>query len=92
MEYQFDIIHILIGLFGCLLIINSILVIFSNKYFQFFSKVYFIEPASEGGKNNAIEKIKSEKNSQRYGLSIVSIILGLIAIHWSLGGHFSLFW
>lgn len=89
---QINLLHKIIGVLGVLLIINAILIMVFPKYYLFFSRSFFIESATDIGKNEAREKIKKDEKSQRYILGFVAILLGTIAIHWALGGHFSLLW
>ncbi|OGF69650.1 hypothetical protein A3H65_04330 [Candidatus Giovannonibacteria bacterium RIFCSPLOWO2_02_FULL_45_14] len=76
--------RLILGSLGFALIINSIAIVLSSKYYSLFSKVYFIEPASEKGREKAKKNIETEKNAQRYGLSVICIGLGLTAMLWSL--------
>lgn len=78
-----DWIQIIVGVFGLGLIINAIIILVSSKYYSFFSRTYFIEPASEPGKEKVKKKIDEEKNAQRYGLSIICIGLGVTGVSWS---------
>lgn len=78
--------NILVMLIGALLIVNAVGIVFSSKYYSFFSRVYFIEPGSESGKERAKKVIHGQEYiAQRYGLSIVSIALGLVIVSWSVG-------
>ncbi len=77
-------INIVVGIFGIGLIIHSIAISKSAKYYSFFSKTYFIEPVSKEGKEKVDLIIRGkEQSAQRYGLSVMCLGLGVIATLWS---------
>jgi hypothetical protein len=83
--FQIDLLHAVIGLFGLVLILNATFIIFSSKYYSYFTKSLFIEPISSEGRENFNLYLEKEKDAQRYGLSAVSILMGVIAIAWTFG-------
>lgn len=88
---EIDITHLLVGVFGIFLIVNALLTILSRKYFSFFKKSFFIEPVSQRGREKFNEFLNKEENSQRYFLSIVTIVLGIVAIAWMFGINLTYF-
>jgi hypothetical protein len=77
--------HIIVGIFGCLLIINSILIMASDKYLSFLSKSFLIEPASNSQKEKVRSFVKKNTEEDRYVISFICLGLGLVAILWSFG-------
>ncbi len=75
----------MLEIFGIVLIINSLLIIFSKKYFLFLNRIFFIENASDAQKRRVEEFVDNNKNSDRPVVFVASLGLGIISLAWSLG-------
>ena len=88
---EIDWFRVAVGMFGVLLIINAVITISSKRYFLFFKKSFFIEPISREGRDKFENYLKDEESSQRYILSAVAVLMGIIAIAWMFGVNLTYF-
>lgn len=83
---QVNLIKNITEIFGILLILNSIAIILSPKYFSFFNKTYFIEPLTKKGKEEVVNFINTKDYfGQRFISSILCAVLGVYGIVWAQG-------
>lgn len=82
---QIDILHVVGGILGVVLVVNTILVLIYPSYYSCLSRSFFIEPISEKQKEATREFIEKNVNSDRYLTSIVSLALAAFAIVWAFG-------
>lgn len=80
--------QIMTGLFGLCLIINAILVMIYPNYYYYLNKIVFIEPLSKQGIEKVEEFVNKNKDKEKRGIALILVLLGIIAIHWAMGGHF----
>ncbi|KND47083.1 MAG: hypothetical protein AB199_01485 [Parcubacteria bacterium C7867-004] len=88
---EIDWMRAFVGIFGTLLILNSVLIVLSRKYSCFFMKAFFIEPATKKDRENLNNFLRKEENLQRYLLSAVMILMGFIGVAWMLGINLTYF-
>lgn len=83
--FDLEPIEIFVGTAGLLLMVNGIITLFSSRYYELFSKTFFIEKVSNDEIQRVQEKIKKDHTSSRYVVSIFVIFFGFTAIAWALG-------
>jgi hypothetical protein len=87
-----DLLHKVIEFLGTVLLINAVYLILSDKYYSFLNNTFFIQPLSEKSKLHVREFVQNRQDRERFGVFLICILLGLIALHWSFGGHLSFFY
>jgi hypothetical protein len=71
--------HLLVGLFGGVLVLHGILTMVSKRYYSILDKTFGL---AQDLKQNGQAQSKAE---QRYGASAIIIFFGIAAIAWALG-------
>ena len=89
---QLDLLENCIGAAGLLLVVNGVISIFSSSYYEFFSRIVFIEPFSDVERQRLRERIKNDHQKSRYAIGAFTIFFGLTAIAWALGLESALGW
>lgn len=88
MEASVDLLHFCIRILGFLLILNALGILFFSNFYLFLNKTFFIEPLSKEGEERVKKFVQERKSKEKRGIILILVFLGIIAIHWSFGGHF----